>query len=280
MSDLILDRAPVVVSPPREAAPIAPPGPSARVLGVRFDAGTVDEVADRILGWAEAGGGRYVCFSNAHSVIEAHDDPAMAAALEGADLNVPDGMSIVRELRRHGLVQRDRVYGPDTMLAVIERAARADVPVALYGSSEAVIGRLVERLPRLAPGLRVVEAISPPYRPLTEAEDAAFVARLRQSGARIVFVGLGCPRQEQWCAAHAARVGAVCLGVGAAFDFHAGLLKQAPTALQRAGLEWAFRLAVEPRRLWRRYARVVPRFLWGTTRERSSRRGGVQRRER
>ena len=241
---------------------------SATVLGVRFDARTTDQAADEIVGWARRGEARYACFSNAHGTIEAQDDPAFAGVLNGADLNLPDGMSAVRAMRARGVAQRDRVYGPDVTLAVVRKAARAGVPVALYGSTDEVLGLLRERLPRLAPGLEVVEAISPPFRPLTAEEDEAFVERLRASGARVVLVGLGCPRQERWCAEHADRVGAVCLAVGAAFDFHAGRLRQAPAVLQRAGLEWAFRLAIEPRRLWRRYARVVPRFLLGTTRER------------
>ena len=238
------------------------------ILGVRFDARTTGQAADQILEWARAGDARYACFSNAHSVVEALDDPAFAHALNGADLNLPDGMSIVREMRARGGEQADRVYGPDSMLAVARRAAWAGVPVALYGSSPEVIERLRRRLPQHAPGLRIVEAISPPFRPLAPEEDEAHVQRLRASGARIVFVGLGCPRQERWCAEHADRVGAVCLGVGAAFDFHAGLLRQAPAVLQRAGLEWAFRLAMEPRRLWRRYRRVIPRFLLRTAQER------------
>jgi N-acetylglucosaminyldiphosphoundecaprenol N-acetyl-beta-D-mannosaminyltransferase len=243
------------------------------ILGVRFDARTTGQAADEVLDWARAGEARYACFSNAHGVVEALDDRSFTDALNGADLNLPDGMSIVREMRARGGHQADRVYGPDTMLAVAQRAARDGVPVALYGSSPEVLDRLRERLPLKAPGLRIVEAISPPFRPLTPEEDEADVQRLRASGARIVFVGLGCPRQERWCAEHADRVGAVCLGVGAAFDFHAGLLRQAPGLLQRAGLEWAFRLAMEPRRLWRRYRRVVPRFLIQTARERVERPG-------
>ena len=241
---------------------------SVPILGVRFDARTIDQAADEILGWARAAEARYACFSNAHGVIEAQDDASFGHVLNGADLNLPDGMSAVREMRTRGIDQRERVYGPDLMREVVARAARAGVPVALYGSSPEVIGRLRDRLPALAPGLEVVEAISPPFRPLTADEDEAFVQQLRASGARIVFVGLGCPRQERWCAEHADRIGAVCLAVGAAFDFHAGLLRQAPGMLQRAGLEWAFRLAMEPRRLWKRYRTVVPRFLIGTARER------------
>ncbi|WP_412060249.1 WecB/TagA/CpsF family glycosyltransferase [Rubrivirga sp. IMCC45206] len=241
---------------------------SVSILGVRFDAHTTDTAADQIVDWAQAGEGRSVCFSNAHGVIEAQDDPAVERALNGADLNVPDGMSIVREMRTRGLDQRDRVYGPDATLAVAERCAAEGIPVAFYGSSPAVLAALAERMPETVPGLDIAAAISPPFRPLSDEEDEAFVQQLRASGARVVFVGLGCPRQERWCTEHAARVGAVCLGVGAAFDFHAGLLRQAPRVLQQAGLEWAFRLAMEPRRLWKRYSRVVPRFLIGTAKER------------
>ncbi|PAP80486.1 hypothetical protein B1759_03635 [Rubrivirga sp. SAORIC476] len=245
------------------------PMASVPILGVRFDARTTSQTADDVLRWAQAGEARYACFSNAHGVIEAQDDPSFERVLNGSDLNVPDGMSIVREMRARGVDQPDRAYGPDVMLAVAQRAAEAGVSVALYGSSPQVIALLQERLPALAPGLQLVEAISPPFRALSDEEDEADVQRLRASGARIVFVGLGCPRQERWCAEHAERVGAVCLAVGAAFDFHAGLLRQAPAVLQQAGLEWAFRLAMEPRRLWKRYSRVVPRFLLGTARERS-----------
>ena len=241
------------------------------VLGIRFDARSTDQAADQILDWAHAGEARYACFSNAHGVVEALDDPSFERVLNEADLNLPDGMSVVREMRAQGAEQRDRVYGPDATLAVAKRAARDGVPVAFYGSSPEVLDRLQRRLLVRVPGIRIVEAISPPFRPLTPEEDEAYVQQLRASGARIVFVGLGCPRQERWCAEHAARVGAVCLAVGAAFDFHAGMLRQAPAVLQRAGLEWAFRLAIEPRRLWRRYGRIVPRFLAGSVRERARR---------
>lgn len=242
--------------------------PSTTVLGVRYDALSTDAAADQIAAWASGHEARYVCFSNAHGTIEAQDDPSFADVLNGADLNVPDGMSTVRAMRARGLRQDDRVYGPDVTLAIVQRAAEQQIPIALYGSTQKVLDLLQERLPQKAPGLQIVEAISPPFRPLTDEEDAAFVERIRRSGARIVLVGLGCPRQERWCAEHAEATGAVCLAVGAAFDFHAGLLAQAPRWMQQAGLEWAYRLAVEPRRLWRRYASIVPRFLAGDLRER------------
>ena len=241
-----------------------PPLPESRaVLGVRVDAATYETATQLVLAWAEASESRTVCATGAHGLVEAQDDGAFGRILNQADLNVPDGMPLVWALKGLGLPAAERVYGPDLTLAVCRAAAEAGVPIALYGSSEETLTLLKKRLPEKAPGLRIVEAISPPFRPLTDEEDDALTRRLIESGARIVLVGLGCPKQERWCAAHRGRVPAVLLAVGAAFDFHAGQLRQAPPRLQRLGLEWAFRLAVEPRRLWRRYARVVPRFLAG-----------------
>jgi N-acetylglucosaminyldiphosphoundecaprenol N-acetyl-beta-D-mannosaminyltransferase len=246
------------------ATPPAPPLPESRdILGVRVHAATYATATRLILAWAERGESRAVCATGAHGVVEAQDDAGFRRVLDGADLNVPDGMPLVWALRWLGVPSAERVYGPDLTLHVCRAAAHAGLPVALYGSSEETLARLRERLPVLAPGLRIVEAISPPFRALTEEEDAAFTRRLAESGARIVLVGLGCPKQERWCAAHRGRIPAVLLAVGAAFDFHAGRLRQAPPRLQRLGLEWAFRLAMEPRRLWGRYRRVVPRFLGG-----------------
>lgn len=238
-----------------------------RVLGVPVHATSYADATARILAWAEAGEGRVVCATGAHGVIEAQDDPAFHAALASADLVVPDGMPLVWALRHQGVSEASRVYGPDLTAHVLRGAARAGLPVAFYGSTEQTLAALRERLPALAPGLQIAAMISPPFRPLTDDEDAAYARALTASGARLVFVGLGCPRQELWCARQRARIPAVLLAVGAAFDFHAGRLRQAPPALQRLGLEWAFRLAVEPRRLWRRYARIVPRFALGYARQ-------------
>ncbi len=245
----------------------APRPPSRRVLGVRFDATTYADATARILAWAQAGDSRTVFCSNTHSAVEAQDDPAFLDVLDRADLNTPDGVPVVWTLRHRGIPSAGRVYGPDLTLHVLLAAATAGVPVAFYGSSPETLAALADRLPALAPGLDVRAMISPPYRALTADEDAAYTAQIAASGAQILFVGLGCPRQEAWCEAHRGRVPAVMLAVGAAFDFHAGRLRQAPPAVQRMGLEWAFRLAMEPRRLWRRYARVVPRFLLGVARE-------------
>ncbi len=236
------------------------------MLGVRFHATDYADATARVMAWAARGESRTVFCSNTHSVVEAGDDPSFRDVLNRADLNTPDGVPIGWAMRHQGL-SATRVYGPDLTLHVLRAAAAAGVPVAFYGSSPDTLDALAARLPGLAPGLDLRAMISPPFRALTDAETDAYADEITASGARILFVGLGCPRQERWMDAHRGRLPVVMLGVGAAFDFHAGRVRQAPPLVQRAGMEWAFRLAMEPRRLWRRYAHVVPRFLVGYARQ-------------
>jgi N-acetylglucosaminyldiphosphoundecaprenol N-acetyl-beta-D-mannosaminyltransferase len=170
-------------------------------------------------------------------------------------------MPLVWALRRNGHPDQTRVYGPDLMLTVIEAAAREHVAIGLLGGKPQVLDELMKRLAAKFPALDIVYHFSPPFRPLDHTEDARIIDDINQSGARILFVGLGCPRQEMWMAEHAGKVRAVMLGVGAAFDFHAGAVRQAPGWMQRTGLEWAFRFSQEPARLWRRYLYHNPRFM-------------------
>ena len=236
--------------------------PHRTVLGMRVDATSYEDGARRVLAWAGEEQGRYVCVANVHMTMEGWDDPAFRRLVNDADLVTPDGMPLVWALRRLGTHDAQRVYGPTLTLHVCDLAAREAVPVGFYGGRPEAIDRLVPNLRARFPALTVAFAESPPFRALTPAEDEAVVARIRASGARVLFVGLGCPKQERWMAAHRDRLPLVQLGVGAAFDFHAGMVRQAPPALQRAGLEWAFRLAMEPRRLARRYLHHNPRFVW------------------
>ena len=237
-----------------------------RILGMRVDASTYARAVQAILEMAETGGGT-TCVATVHMVMEAHDDPAFQRLVNAADLVTSDGMPLVWTLRARGLREAERVYGPDLMPAVCAAAAARGVPVGLYGGSPDVIAELPQRLAERFPGLRIAFASSPPYRALTPAEDAAVALAIRESGARVLFVGLGCPKQERWMAAHRERRPCAMVGVGAAFDFLAGAKRQAPRWMQRAGLEWLFRLASEPRRLWRRYAIHNPRFVWRVLRE-------------
>lgn len=249
------------------AGDLGSPPPHRTVLGMRVDATSYGDGARRVVGWAAERRGRYVCVANVHMTMEAHDDPGFRGLVNDADLVTPDGMPLVWVLRRLGVADATRVYGPTLTLHVCDLAAREGVPVGFYGGRPEAIERLVPHLRSRFPALRVAFAESPPFRPLTADEDAAVVSRIVGSGARILFVGLGCPKQERWMAAHRGQLPLVQLGVGAAFDFHAGLVRQAPPALQRAGLEWAFRLAMEPRRLAGRYLRHNPRFVWNVAGE-------------
>lgn len=232
------------------------------ILGMRVDPTSYREATRAILSWAHKGESRYVCVANVHMVMEAFDHPDFREQVNRADLVTPDGMPLVWMLRMRGYSHQERVYGPDLTLHVCEAAAREGIPVGFYGGRPETLQRLVHNLTQRYPGLRVVYTYSPPFRPLTEEEDQKIVQAIRDAGVRILFVGLGCPKQEWWMAHHHGRIPAVMVGVGAAFDFHAGQVRQAPRWMQRMGLEWAFRLSQEPLRLWRRYLIHNPRFLW------------------
>lgn len=231
------------------------------ILGVRVDAPTYESATKQIIDWAQQRSSRYVCATSVHGIIESSQNEHFKSILNRADLITPDGMPLVFGLRRLGVGTASRVYGPTLTLDVCRAAAEQHVPIALYGGTEDSLDAFQRFLRSSFAGIDIACAISPPFRPLTDEEDAAYVREINDSGAGIVLVGIGCPKQETWMAAHKGSVDAVMLGVGAAFDFHAGRVPQAPAWMQRSGLEWFFRLLSEPKRLWRRYARIVPRFI-------------------
>jgi N-acetylglucosaminyldiphosphoundecaprenol N-acetyl-beta-D-mannosaminyltransferase len=245
--------------------------PGAEVLGIRIHALSLEACAERMIDWARRGESRYVCACNVHAVVSARLDPEIALAIGGADLRVPDGAPIAWRLRGRGYPHQRRVGGPDLMRRCCARAAQAGLPVFLYGSTEATLAQLDARLRRDFPALRIAGSLAPPFRAPTPAEDAQMTRAIADSGARIVFVALGCPKQERWMRAHRGRLPAVMLGAGAAFDFLAGVQPRAPHWMQAAGLEWLHRLWREPRRLWRRYAATNTLFLVWSLRERLSR---------
>ena len=231
------------------------------ILGTRIDATCYRSATDQVIARARAGQGGYVCAANVHMVMEAFDNPHFRRVVNDAVLVTPDGMPLVWGLRLLGLGSAQRVYGPTLTLHVCEAAAAAGLPVALYGGTEESLADFAAFLRRHFAGIEVACAIAPPFRPLSPDEERSYVGQIAASGARIVLVGIGCPKQEWWMARHAAAIPAVLLGVGAAFDFHSGRVRQAPPLMQRAGLEWLFRLCMEPRRLWKRYFKHNPRFL-------------------
>jgi N-acetylglucosaminyldiphosphoundecaprenol N-acetyl-beta-D-mannosaminyltransferase len=234
--------------------------PSRSILGMRVDATSYPDAARRIVAWAKRGQSRTVFVATVNNVMEAHDDERFLRVMNDADLVTPDGMPLVWGLRRLGVAGATRVYGPDLTPVVLGLAEAERIPVGFYGGAPDVLEELCREVSRRWPRLEIAFASSPPFRELTHAEDMASSNDIDASGARILFVGLGCPKQEVWMAGHRGRVTAVMIGVGAAFDFLAGTKRQAPRFLQRAGLEWVFRLATEPTRLWKRYLRQNPRF--------------------
>lgn len=241
-------------------------GVTGRVLGVQIDALSWSEAVEKLLAWARARESRYVAICNAHVVVTASRDLNYGRVIEGADMATPDGAPVAWLLRKLGFKGQSRINGPDLMWRLCERAAKEEMPVYCYGSTEATLGLLGARLRAEFAGLHVT-AESPPFRALSAEEDAAAVDRINRSGSGIVFVGLGCPKQERWMAEHRGRVNAVMIGVGAAFDYHAGTVKRAPLWMQGAGLEWLHRLASEPRRLWRRYLVTNSLFVLGAARQ-------------
>jgi len=232
------------------------------VIGIRVDTTSYSHSTATVLNWAKTRKSRYVCAANVHMIMEAFDLPEFMRVVNQADLVTPDGMPLVWMLRFKGQRGQQRVYGPTLMLHVLERTAHENIPVGFYGSKPEIVTALIKRMSATYPNLKIAYSFSPPYRDLNSNEDADIVQKINASSARILFVGLGCPKQEKWMADHRGKINAVMLGVGAAFDFHAGLKSQAPAWMQKIGLEWFFRLITEPRRLWRRYLYHNPRFVF------------------
>ena len=249
------------------AAPALPQ--TAEVLGVPLALIDYEGTLDWIDAAVTAGHRGYLCVAATHTVMAAQEDPGLYEAVCASDFTVPDGQPLVWALNLLGHSVADRVYGPELMDRACARAARSGQRLYLYGGrNQGALAQLARVLRLRHPGLQIVGGHVPPFRELTDAEEDAVAADIRRSGADVVWVGIGVPKQEKWMARMRHRVGApVLIGVGAAFDFHAGLIPQAPGWMQRLGLEWLFRLAQEPRRLWRRYLRYNPRFVVGFVRQ-------------
>ena len=224
-----------------------------RVLGSFIDHVDYNDCVERILSWGRTGQSRSVCICNVHVLVTAHADTELQTAINTSDMATPDGMPVAWTLRKYGFPDAQRISGPDLMSAILSRLNHENLPVFFYGSTGSTLDRLKQGLCQRFPHLNIAGSYSPPFRELTTSEDRQVVEMLNSSGARIIFVGLGCPKQELWIAAHRGKVKAVMIGVGAAFDFHAGNIKRAPLVMQHLGLEWLHRLLQEPQRLFRRY---------------------------
>jgi len=232
------------------------------ILKTRVDPINYKETTQKIIEWAEKGESRYVCAATVHMVMEAFDSEEFCQVVNNADLVTADGMPLVWMLRLLGHKDQKRCCGPELILWVNKAAAEKGIPVGFYGSTPEVLHDLKKNLLQKFPKLKIVYMYSPPFRSLLPEEEKQVIKEINQSEARILFVGLGCPKQERWMARHRGKIKVVMLGVGAAFDFHAGHKHIAPKWMQNLGLEWLFRLCCEPRRLWRRYLYHNPRFLY------------------
>lgn len=243
------------------------------ILGVGISKTSYDDVVTHCRKWLAREHpddiGAYICVTSVHGIISAVLDPALRAILNQAWIATPDGMPVVWAMRSFGVRNQARVYGPTLMLKLCEMAAQRKYSIFLYGATPKVLTELRRNLMESCPGLCVAGVYSPPFRRLTPHERVHVIDRIRDSGASIIFVGLSTPKQEFWMAENLLHLpDCILIGVGAAFDFHAKLLKQAPVWMQNDGLEWFFRLLMEPRRLWKRYLLVTPLFLplWGLQR--------------
>jgi N-acetylglucosaminyldiphosphoundecaprenol N-acetyl-beta-D-mannosaminyltransferase len=232
-----------------------------KILGSRVDPVSYARAVQQVITWAQHHESRYVCVANVHTLMEAYDSPEFQNVVNAADLVTPDGMPLVWMLHRLGYPEQGRVYGPELTMKLIEAVATQEIAIGFYGASVETLEQLIATLKRKYPILNIAYSYSPPFLAMTVEEDEAIIRTVNSSEAKILFVGLGCPKQERWMAAHRGKIQSVMLGVGAAFDIHAGNKRQAPLWMQRSGLEWLFRFSQEPTRLWRRYVYHNPRFL-------------------
>ena len=238
------------------------------VVGTGISKTSYSELVETCRHWlddpqrTERAAARYICVTSVHGIITAVFDQHVRRYLNGADVATPDGMPVVWAMRSFGIKTQTRVYGPNLMLHLCAMAEQAGRSIFLYGGKPDVVSRLRENLCRKFPNLTIAGTYSPPFRPLTRYEHSQIAATIRHSKADIVFVGLSTPKQEHWMVQTRAELpGTILVGVGAAFDFHANAVEQAPAWMQDAGLEWLFRLTREPRRLWKRYLVITPLFL-------------------
>ena len=254
--------------PPKPApAPIAPDALS--ILGIPLamtDYEATMDWMDATIAHREKG---YICVAATHTVMVCDEDPELREAVLNSSLTVPDGQPLVWAMNALGGELEERVYGPELMARFCERAAGSGTRMYLYGGrNQGALVQLALNLRQRYPGVKIVGGYSPPFRDLSEEEEDAIIAEMNRSKADVIWVGVGAPKQEKWMAAMRERLDApVLVGVGAAFDFHAGLVPQAPEWMQSAGLEWLFRMAQEPRRLAPRYVRYNPRFISGFARQ-------------
>lgn len=231
-----------------------------KIIDSYVDALTWDDATSLISDWGLHRESRYICICNVHSLVTAKDNPVFQNVINKADMATPDGYPVAWMLRRLGSPEQQRINGPDLMWELCRRG-QGKLGIYLFGSTEKTLYLLKRSFNKHFPDLDIVGTYSPPFSDITDKEESNIINTINASGAHLIFVGLGCPKQELWMAQHKGEIKAVMLGVGAAFDYHAGTLKRAPVWMQRAGLEWLYRLTKEPKRLWKRYLTTNTVFM-------------------
>lgn len=234
-----------------------------RVLTVPIDVIDWRRAVGNLVLWGGSRKSAIVCICNVHMTVTAGQDDELARVLDLAEMVTPDGAPVAWALRQMGAVDQERINGPDLMWRYLAEAERLGQIVFFYGGMEETLQALKKSMLGAFPNLKIGGMVSPPFRTLTTEEDQGYVDQINAAGTAVLFVGLGCPKQEKWMQAHRGRVSAVMVGVGAAFDYHAGTIKRAPMWMQRYGLEWFHRLCSEPRRLWKRYLVTNTLFILG-----------------
>lgn len=237
------------------------------IIGSPIDIVSWDRAISLISNWSTRRLSRVVCICNVHSVVTALQDPSFAKVVCEADLATPDGAPIAWLLRRLGAPDQQRINGPDLMWRYCQHAAVTGESIYLLGSTESTLAALICTLKAAFPNLHIAGHCSPPFRLISPIEDQQIIDGINNSGATVVWVSLGCPKQEFWMAEHRNRINAVMVGVGAAFDYHAAVVKRAPLWMQAHGLEWLYRFLSEPKRLWRRYLITNSLFIWHASRQ-------------
>ncbi|MGB7440898.1 MAG: WecB/TagA/CpsF family glycosyltransferase [Coleofasciculaceae cyanobacterium] len=236
--------------------------PTLKVINSSLTALTFDEQIQTILNWASCKESKTVCVANVHMLMEAYSQSDFARVLEDADLVTSDGMPLVWMMRLMGAFDQQRVAGLDILDSVCQLAQERGVSVFFLGSTAEILEPMRKRLEGEFPKLKIAGMEPLPFRPLTPSEDQAIINEINESGAGLVFVSLGCPKQERWMAQRKGKIKAVMIGLGGAFPVYAGIHKRAPRWVRDKGLEWFYRLLQEPRRLWKRYIETIPPFIW------------------
>ena len=238
------------------------------IIKMDTDVTILQDVVTQILQLGEQRQSAYVCLSNVHMCMEVFDDPAFREVVNGADIVLPDGKPIAIAQRLLGAKEAKQVRGQDVMNTVCAASTPLQLKVGLYGGSDdKVLALVADKLRELNPGIDIAFMHAPPFRALTPEEDQSIIREINEAGVNLLFVGIGCPKQEIWMAEHKGKLDCVMFGVGAAFDFISGSKKHAPVWMQRACLEWLYRLGAEPRRLGKRYLKQNPRFIYHFSRQ-------------